>query len=383
MNIQQFFSNIIESMPSALITVDAELHVKHINTNALRISNVDADTVTDAPVENAFPMLESFRDDIRIALAQRTIVTLDRIEYVHDDQKSYYQITCYPLDAFEDITVIQIDDITSREILEQRVLQTEKMHSLDGLAAGIAHEVNNPLSAIINGIQNIKRRLEVDRPANTSVADELNLNLETVNDYLHRREISFFLDSIEEGAFRASNIVSNMLKFSKPSGYSREPCDINQLLEQSINFAIKDFELHDDGSFKTTAIEANLAKNLPRVKALPVELQQVFVNLLQNAQQAIVARKATEDESYKGKITLETRLEGEKVVVCIGDNGIGMSDEVARKAFDPYFTTRLHSGGTGLGLSTVYRIINTLLGGEVEIRSTENHGTQFLITLNQ
>ena len=370
-------------MPSALITVDAELHVKHINTNALRISNVDADTVTDAPVENAFPMLESFRDDIRIALAQRTIVTLDRIEFVHDDQKSYYQITCYPLDAFEDITVIQIDDITSREILEQRVLQTEKMHSLDGLAAGIAHEVNNPLSAIINGIQNIKRRLEVDRPANTSVADELNLNLETVNDYLHRREISFFLDSIEEGAFRASNIVSNMLKFSKPSGYSREPCDINQLLEQSINFAIKDFELHDDGSFKTTAIEANLAKNLPRVKALPVELQQVFVNLLQNAQQAIVARKATEDESYKGKITLETRLEGEKVVVCIGDNGIGMSDEVARKAFDPYFTTRLHSGGTGLGLSTVYRIINTLLGGEVEIRSTENHGTQFLITLNQ
>lgn len=383
MDIQEFFSNIIESMPSALITVDGDLHVEQINTNALRISNMGAEAVKNAPVENAFPMLESFRDDIKVALAQRTTVILDRVEYVNEDRKSYFKITCYPLDAFEDVTVIQIDDITSREILEQRVLQTEKMHSLDGLAAGIAHEVNNPLSAIINGIQNIKRRLEPDRPANLGVANELELDLEKLSQYLHRREISFFLDSIEEGAFRASNIVSNMLKFSKPSGYSREPCDINQLLEQSINFAIKDFELHEDGSINTTAIDLNLAQDLPRVKALPVELQQVFVNLLQNAQQAIAARKETEPDTYQGRITLETRVEGDDVVVIVGDNGIGMSDEVARKAFDPYFTTRIHSGGTGLGLSTVFRIINTLLGGQVEIRSAANYGTQFIITLHQ
>jgi len=383
MDIQEFFSNIIESMPSALITVDGELNVKHINTNALRISNMDAERVRNAPVENAFPMLESFRDEIKVALAQRTTVILDRVEYVNEEQKNYYKITCYPLDAFEDVTVIQIDDTTSREMLEQRVLQTEKMHSLDGLAAGIAHEVNNPLSAIINGIQNIKRRLEPDRPANLSVANELELDLGKLNQYLYRREISFFMDSIEESAFRASNIVSNMLKFSKPSGYSREPCDINQLLEQSINFAIKDFELHEDGSINSTTIELNLAQELPRVKALPVELQQVFVNLLQNAQQAIAARKEVEPESYQGKITLETRMENTDVIVIVGDNGIGMSDEVARKAFDPYFTTRLHSGGTGLGLSTVHRIINTLLGGQVEIRSAANHGTQFIIALRQ
>jgi signal transduction histidine kinase len=383
MDIQELFSSIIESMPSALITVDGDLQIKHINTNALRISNVNASAVKNAPVDNAFPMLENYRDDIKVALSQRTTVILDRIEYVSEDKKNYYKITCYPLDALEDVTVIQIDDITGREILEQRVLQTEKMHSLDGLAAGIAHEVNNPLSAIINGIQNIKRRLEPDRPANQGVAMDLELDLEKLNRYLQRREISFFLDSIEEGAFRASNIVSNMLKFSKPSGYSREPCDINQLLEQSINFAIKDFELHEDASINSTTIELNFAQDLPRVKALPVELQQVFVNLLQNAQQAIAARKAIESESYVGKISLETRVEGDDVVVIVGDNGIGMSDEVARKAFDPYFTTRLHSGGTGLGLSTVFRIINTLLGGQVEIRSAENYGTQFIITLHQ
>lgn len=383
MDIQELFSNIIESMPSALITVDPQFRIKHINTNALRISNLSAADVKNSPVDDAFPMLRDFRDDIGVALAQQTTVTLDKVEYISEELKNYYKITCYPLEAVESVTVIQIDDITGRELLEQRVLQTEKMHSLDGLAAGIAHEVNNPLSAIINGIQNIKRRIETDRPANKSVAKDLEIDLETLNQYLFRREISFFLDSIEEGAFRASNIVTNMLKFSKPSGYSREPCDINQLLEQSINFAIKDFELHEDSSISATEIETSLAADLPKVRALPVELQQVFVNLLQNAQQAIASRKEKESESYKGKITLETRLEGEDVLVIVGDNGIGMSDDVVRKAFDPYFTTRLHSGGTGLGLSTVYRIIHSLLGGEVEIRSAKNLGTQFLITLHQ
>ncbi len=383
MDIQDFFANIIESMPSALITVDSQLRIKHINTNALRISCLGTNEVSHSLVDEAFPMLADFRDDINVALAQRTTVTLDKVEYISEDLKNYYKITCYPLDTFENVTVVQIDDITSRELLEQRVLQTEKMHSLDGLAAGIAHEVNNPLSAIINGIQNIKRRLESDRPANVSVSNDLDIDLETLNQYLFRREISFFLDSIEEGAFRASNIVTNMLKFSKPSGYSREPCDINQLIEQSINFAIKDFELHEDSSISTTQIDTDFASDLPKVKALPVELQQVFVNLLQNAQQAIDSRKEKESGDYKGKIVLETRLEGEDVIVTVGDNGIGMNDDVVRKAFDPYFTTRLHSGGTGLGLSTVYRIINSLLGGEVEIRSAKDLGTQFIITLHQ
>lgn len=383
MDIHDFFANIIESMPSALITVDSQLRIKHINTNALRISCLGTNEVSHSRVDEAFPMLADFRDDINVALAQRTTVTLDKVEYISEDLKNYYKITCYPLDTFENVTVVQIDDITSRELLEQRVLQTEKMHSLDGLAAGIAHEVNNPLSAIINGIQNIKRRLESDRPANLSVSKDLGIDIEVLNQYLFRREISFFLDSIEEGAFRASNIVTNMLKFSKPSGYSREPCDINQLLEQSIHFAIKDFELHDNSSISATQIDTDLASDLPKVKALPVELQQVFVNLLRNAQQAIDSRKEKEGGSYKGKIVLETRVEGDEVLVIVGDNGIGMSDDVVRKAFDPYFTTRLHSGGTGLGLSTVYRIINSLLGGEIEIRSAKDLGTQFIITLQQ
>lgn len=382
MNIQEFFSNIIESMPSALITVDAELCVKQINTNALRISALDNEAVLGTHVQEAFPMLKDFINEIRVALVQQTTVTLDKVEYATQGLNNYYEITCYPLKTIEEVIVIQIDDITQRELLEQRILQTEKMHSMDGLAAGIAHEVNNPLSAIINGIQNIKRRLEPERAANAEAANKADINLDNLKVYLADREIGFFLDSIEEGAFRASNIVSSMLKFSKPQSYSREPCDINLLLEQSINFVLKDYELHDDSGFFDTRIETNLSRDLPKIKVLPVELQQVFVNLIRNAEQAIRARKELEDMDYRGTISLESRTEDENVIITITDNGNGMTDEVVRKAFDPYFTTRSSSGGTGLGLSTVYRIIKTLLGGEIEIRSAPKLGTQFIITLH-
>ncbi len=383
MNIQEFFSDIIESMPSALITIDSDLIIKQINFNALRISNLEKNAVLNKSVLSAFPMLQNYETELRVALAQHATVMLDRVEYVNEELNNYYKVTCYPLTAIENLIVVQIDDITQREQLEQRVLQTEKMHSMDGLAAGIAHEVNNPLSAIINGIQNIKRRVEPDRQANVEAAEETDVDLEKLNAYLALREIKFFLDSIEEGAFRASNIVSNMLKFSKPDTYTHEACDINLLLEQSLKFALKDYELQNVPHFENIDIELVLEKDLPLVSVLPLELQQVFVNLFRNAEQAITSRatSAQEEAPFRGKITLETKMHNDELIITVADNGCGMSEEVVRKVFDPYFSTRHKSGGHGLGLSTVYRIVKSLLGGEIEVRSAVNVGTQFIITL--
>jgi signal transduction histidine kinase len=329
-------------------------------------------------------MLENYAAKIMFSLESSSTVTLEKVEYSNGDLNNYYKVTCYPLAAIPEVIVIQIDDVTQRELLEQRVLQTEKMHSMDGLAAGIAHEVNNPLSAIINGVQNINRRLESDRVANREVAKELAVNLDDINNYLERREIKFFLESIEEGALRASNIVSNMLKFSTSEVHSKEPCDINMLLEQAIKFVKKDYELNNETKFNDIEIETILAKPLPSVRVLPMELQQVFVNLFRNAEQAITARAATDpvEDHYKGRLTVETKFEQGAVKIIISDNGCGMNDNVMRKAFDPYFSTRQKSGGHGLGLSTVYRIVKSLLQGEIELRSAMNVGTQFIITLN-
>lgn len=381
MNVQEFFSSIIESMPSALITVDANLHIKQINENALAISNAVGASILNTAVFESFPMLQDYSDEIITALKESRTVTLERVPYLDGDLNSYYKVSCYPLSAIPGVVVIQIDDVTQRELLEQRILQTEKMHSMDGLAAGIAHEVNNPLSAIINGVQNIGRRLSLTRQANLETATALDVDLGKIKEYLEQREITFFLESIEEGALRASNIVSNMLKFSISEVNSSEPCDINLLLEQALKFVEKDYTLNNLKSFTDIKIELKLDSALPQIKVLPMELQQVFVNLLRNAEQAISARKLEAPADYRGKITIETKIEAGVATVVVGDNGCGMNNKVLRKVFDPYFSTRQKTGGHGLGLSTVYRIIKTLLEGEIEVRSAVNVGTQFIISL--
>ncbi len=384
MNNQKFFNSIIDSMPSALIAVDTSLLIKHINKNALKLCNRTIEEVVNVPVVNIFPMLELYGPDILSSLPNGKTMTLEKVEYSNADLNNYYQVTCYPLTPIPEIIIIQIDDVTQRELLEQRVLHTEKMHSMDGLAAGIAHEVNNPLSAIINGVQNITRRLEPDRPANQEIAEELGVELNGINRYLEQREIKFFLESIEEGAVRASNIVSNMLRFSSSEVYSKEPSNINLLLEQAIKFAKKDYELNNDKTFNDIKIETILDESLPMARVLPMELQQVFVNLLRNSEQAITARAnaLAEGEEYKGKITVETKLDQGTVKILVSDNGCGMDENIMRRAFDPYFTTRKKTGGHGLGLSTVYRIVKSQLQGEIELRSSVNIGTQFVISLN-
>ncbi|MFK7865146.1 MAG: nitrogen regulation protein NR(II) [Pseudohongiellaceae bacterium] len=382
MDIQQFFSSIIESMPAALITIDADLRIKQINTNALALSTVKDKSVLNDNVLESFPMLANYADQIAAALKTSSTITLEKVSYLEEDLNSYYKVNCYPLEAIPGVAVIQIEDVTQRELLEQRVLQTEKMHSMDGLAAGIAHEVNNPLSAIINGAQNINRRLSPERPANQETAKTIGVDLELINDYLEQREITFFLESIEESALRASNIVSNMLKFSISEAHSSEPCDINLLLKQTVKFVNKDYALNNLSSFQEIDVELKLDSALPTIQILPMELQQVLVNLLRNAEQAISSRKSTSNEEhFTGKISIETKMEDGLLKIVLNDNGCGMSDKVLRKIFDPYFSTRQKSGGHGLGLSTVYRIVKTLLKGEVEVRSAVDVGTQFVISL--
>lgn len=382
MDIQEFFSSIIESMPSALITIDGDLQIKQINANALAISDTKDRSVLNTNVLESFPMLSGYADQIAAALSESRTLTLERVPYLDEDLNSFYKVSSYPLGAIPGVAVIQIDDVTQRELLEQRVLQTEKMHSMDGLAAGIAHEVNNPLSAIINGVQNINRRLSPERPANQQAAEAAGVDLLQVKEYLEQREISFFLESIEEGALRASNIVSNMLKFSISEVHSSEPCNVNLLLEQTLKFVNKDYALNNQSGFKDIKTELKLDPNLPSVRVHPMELQQVLVNLLRNAEQAISARRsANPSEDFEGKITLETKVEEGLLKIVLGDNGCGMEDKVLRKIFDPYFSTRQRSGGHGLGLSTVYRIIKSLLKGEIEVRSAVNVGTQFVISL--
>jgi signal transduction histidine kinase len=274
--------------------------------------------------------------------------------------------------------VIRIDDITQRLSLEDMMVQSEKMLSVGGLAAGMAHEINNPLGAILHNVQNIRRRLSSDLPRNIEQAEQTGIDLDVVNHYLQAREIPQLLDGIQQAGARAAKIVTHMLSFSRRSNRQMSPCDLSALIDQALDIASNDFDLAIGFDFKGQAIIRQFDPQLGPVPGIPNELEQVLLNLLKNAAQAIHQRT---DKSQPGRIILRTRLNPPWAEIQIEDNGIGMPEPVRKRIFEPFFTTKEVGQGTGLGLSVSYFIITNNHKGQMEVHSTQGQGTCFTLRL--
>jgi len=252
------------------------------------------------------------------------------------------------------------------------------MLSVGGLAAGMAHEINNPLGAILHNVQNIRRRLSADLPKNQEHAEQVGVELETVNRYLQSREVPQLLDGIQQAGARAAKIVTHMLSFSRRSNRQMAPCDLPALIDQAVEIAGNDFDLAIGFDFKGQAITRQFDPLLGPVPGTANELEQVLLNLLKNAAQAIHLR---EDDSEPGRIILRTRLNPPWAEIQVEDNGIGMSENVRKRTFEPFFTTKEIGQGTGLGLSVSYFIITNNHKGQMEVHSTLGQGTCFTLRL--
>jgi len=274
--------------------------------------------------------------------------------------------------------VIRIDDITQRLSLEEMMVQSEKMLSVGGLAAGMAHEINNPLGAILHNVQNIRRRLSPELPRNQEQASELGIDLPMVNRYLESREVPQLLNGIQQAGARAAKIVTHMLSFSRRSNRQLAPCDLPALIDQAVEIAGNDFDLAIGFDFKGQAIVRQFDPNLGPVPCTANELEQVLLNLLKNAAQAIHQRPQT---SEPGRITLRTRLSPPWAEIQVEDNGVGMPEAVRKRTFEPFFTTKEIGQGTGLGLSVSYFIITNNHKGQMEVQSTPGQGTCFTLRL--
>jgi signal transduction histidine kinase len=256
--------------------------------------------------------------------------------------------------------------------------QSEKMLSVGGLAAGMAHEINNPLGAILHNVQNIRRRLSPELPKNLEQAEQIGVELSTVNQYLQAREVPQLLDGIQQAGARAAKIVTHMLSFSRRSTRQMAPCDLPALIDQAVEIAGNDFDLAIGFDFKGQAIIRQFDPALGPVPGTANELEQVLLNLLKNAAQAIHQR---EDDSEPGRIILRTKLNPPWAEIQVEDNGIGMSESVRKRIFEPFFTTKEIGQGTGLGLSVSYFIITNNHKGQMEVQSTQGQGTCFTLRL--
>jgi PAS domain S-box-containing protein len=269
-------------------------------------------------------------------------------------------------------------DITERIKMEDMMVQTEKMMSLGGLAAGMAHEINNPLGGMLQSLQNVIRRISPGLPANQTDAEKCGTSLEAVQCYLEKRDVYQFLQDIRLSGERASHIVENMLSFSRRSESRKMPVNLADLLDKAVELAAHDYDLKKKFDFRHIQIIRHYDAGLPPVPCVDTEIEQVILNLLRNAAQAMAV---SEVQTQTPCITLDLYQENEWAVIRLNDNGPGIEAQKLKRIFEPFFTTKEVGVGTGLGLSVSYFIITNNHNGSMAADASPGNGACFTIRL--
>jgi signal transduction histidine kinase len=237
-------------------------------------------------------------------------------------------------------------DITRRKKLEAAMLQSEKLSAIGQLAAGVAHEINNPLGIILGFAQSVVKRIK-------NAEDPLALPLK----------------SIEREAVRCKNLVQNLLVFSRTSQNAKsEDVDLNAAVESVLSLILAQTKTHN------VELVKELGAALPRINANQTQIQQIIINLCGNAVDAM---------PKGGTLIISTAISSKQpgyVEIRVRDTGGGIPKNLQKQIFDPFFTTKEVGKGTGLGLSLVYEIV-TKHGGSIELESEEGKGAEFTVFL--
>ena len=237
-------------------------------------------------------------------------------------------------------------DLSDKKLLEKQLIHTQKMESIGTLAAGVAHEVGNPLASISALVQVVLR---------------------TTDDLFVKEK----LELIKGQVTRISKIIRDLVDFSRPSNYELKLTDLNQILNESINIT------RVGKKAKDIEFEINLNEKIPLFPLVPDQIEQVFLNILLNAVDAIA-----EKENFYGnkKIAVTSSMDDDYVTIKFTDSGKGMTDDELGKVFEPFFTTKREGIGTGLGLWISYGIIKSF-EGKISVDSEYGVGSTFTIKL--
>lgn len=374
---RNYLGNVIDSMHSVLVGVDEDSNVVLWNDYAHKETGVVAEKAEGNFVYEMMPELRRFEHLISATIRGEENGGTEIFHVDRDGYSVFYEIVVFPFKGEESGAVIRIDDITARTRMEEVMVQTEKMMTVGGLAAGMAHEINNPLGGILQGIQNILRRLSGHLPKNSAVAAELGIPFELIHEYCEKREIVSKLESVREMGERSARIVSNMLQFSRQSGGERVCSDIKKVVENAIelSFSGYDFYSKSGGGFE---ILREMDESVPCLDCSPSEIEQVLINLIKNSVQAILSDLERSKDNV-ARIIVRLRNEVDHVRLEIEDNGPGMDAETRKKALEPFFTTKAAGEGTGLGLFVSYFIITQKYSGTFEIETSPGKGMKVII----
>jgi PAS domain S-box-containing protein len=341
--LKEFNENIVESISVGVLAVDLEDRIESWNSQMEVMYAMPRLEALGRPLREVFPapFLEEYYR-VRQSSGIHNLYKFKLGTTAGDTRITNIAIAPLVTKDFSVIgRLIIVDDITERIELESQLSQAEKLSSIGLLAAGVAHEVNTPLAVISSYAQMLAKQVQGDEKKST------------------------LLDKITRQTFRASEIVNSLLNFSRTSSTEFASVDINRVIQDTLTLL--------DHQFKTARInvEQDLYPNLPSIYGNTGKLQQVFLNLFLNAKDAMPS----------GGTLIISTSNGHNVEVKVRDTGSGIAQEHIQRIYDPFFTTKNkpktgHSGGTGLGLSVTYGIIQEH-AGKIRVESSPGKGTTF------
>jgi PAS domain S-box-containing protein len=336
--LKDFSENIVESLNVGVLAVDLEGTVEAWNSRMEQVFGVPRDAAVGQPLGSLLPA--ELASEIASRDDQEQITGIYKHRLQSQGRSLILNVSITPLvgKSGERIgRLLLFDDVTQRERMEEQMSQTEKLTSLGLLAAGVAHEVNTPLAVISNYIQMLAKQMPEGDPRHS------------------------IIEKIVKQTFRASEIVNNLLNFSRTGAGELADVDLNRVVEETLSLVAH--------PLKTSQIRVvkQLSDGLPPVRGSANKLQQVFLNLFLNARDAMPTG---------GLLEVRTAAHNGSVEIEVVDTGNGIPREHIHKIFDPFFTTKATGRGTGLGLSVTYGIIKEH-AGRIDVRSTPGRGTAF------
>jgi two-component system NtrC family sensor kinase len=344
---RDFNKNILNNTQSMILVLDTAGLVSYANRRCFEAGYREQDLLGQALVG----MVPPARRPLLAEALERTLqgAALDNLEiplFRGSGTPGQFSISLSPMrDEQGEINsvVVVMTDITDAASLQAKLMHTEKMAALGQLVSGVAHEVNNPLAAIVGFTD-----LLLENPA---VPDDAKEELQVILQEAQRTRV----------------IVQNLLSFARQMPAQREPAQVNTILKQTMKLRAYDLENHG------VELTEKYAAELPMVIGDPHQLQQVFLNILNNAYDAVQETRRT------GKIEVQTVHRSDKIEIVFRDNGPGISQ--IDRIFDPFFTTKEVGKGTGLGLSICYGIIQAHRGEIIARNNPDGDGSTFIVRL--
>ena len=345
---KRFVEVVLETLPLGVFVLDADLLVVRANREGTRALGGGAGSFADLVTEDRIESVVAF---LREVFASRAVKALETTMAFAAGTKTF-RVTAAPVESTGEAVqhvVLLVEDITRAKRLEQQMLLSERLTTAGRLAAGVAHELNNPLATIAGCAEAL-----LARTREASLA-----RMPAIDDFRH------YLGLIEEEAYRCKEITGSLLQFVREPGSRRAPLDLNALIVKTVEL------LSRQSRFAGRSVTTELDPALTPVTVNEGQLRQVFLGIAANALEAM---------GPDGTLTVRSRRAREEVEIEFEDQGPGILDETVSRIFDPFFTTKPPGQGTGLGLAIAQGIV-TDHGGRIQVASRPGKGSVFRVVL--